>query len=90
MRILRLTSYFEPEQMSSSHLEHDRFECYAENGIYTSVITPWPTRGISKEVREKARKHEILYGGFTKSGVSECFKRVEILSSVPCDIVFVG
>ena len=66
MRILRLTSYFEPEQMSSSHLEHDRFECYAENGIYTSVITPWPTRGISKEVREKVRKREILYGGFTQ------------------------
>ena len=65
MKILILPGYFEPEQMSSSHLNHDRFQAFADSDINMLVCTPMPTRGISQEIRNeyKKRKHEFLYDG---------------------------
>ncbi len=65
MRILKLSPYFFPEQISSTHLTDDLHEAFEKNGFKIEVHTPIPTRGVSKEVREKYSKikHEKLYNG---------------------------
>ena len=65
MKILIMPPYFFPEQMASSHLDHDRFTAYSKNTIDVEVITPTPTRGISQEERKKYKdiKQETMYDG---------------------------
>ena len=60
--------YFFPEQMSSTHLDQDRFEAYSKNNIYVEVITPTPTRGIDLHTREKYKniKNETLFDGHVR------------------------
>lgn len=65
MRILSLSGYYYPEIVSSSYLRDNRNEALIEAGFYIVVFTPIPTRGITKEVREKYKqiKYESLYNG---------------------------
>ena len=58
MRILKLSGYFYPEQISSTHLSKDLNEAYLKEGFTFVNYVPTPTRGISEEVRKeyKTRK----------------------------------
>lgn len=56
MRILKLSPYCDPEQVSSSHLTTDLNEAFYEAGFTIENFVPTPTRGISKEVRDKYKK----------------------------------
>lgn len=53
MKILKLSSYYYPEKISSSHLTEDIEEESIKAGYEIVVICPRPTRGISNEVYEK-------------------------------------
>ena len=66
MNILRLNAYFDPEITAASHLMDDLYEGFSKNHIKCKIITPEPTRGISKEVRMqyKAKKKEKLYDNY--------------------------
>lgn len=68
MNILRFSSYFFPEQTSSSRLSSDSYKSYKQSGFVAHVYTPTPTRGISDEVRKKYSKikYEELYDGCVK------------------------
>ncbi len=65
MNILRLNAYFEPEITAATHLMNDLYEGFSKNKIKCCVITPEPTRGISKEIRKEYRKkrNEKLLNG---------------------------
>ena len=65
IKILQLSSYFVPEQVSSSHLSKDLTEGYINNGMVIENFVPMPTRGISAEVRKKYKKikYEEMYDG---------------------------
>lgn len=54
MKLLKLSSYYIPENVSSSHLSRDLEDAYLDAGFTIDVYCPTPTRGISAEVREKA------------------------------------
>lgn len=56
MKELRLSPYYDPEQISSSHLDEDLQRAYAAVGITTEIFCPTPTRGITPEVREQYKK----------------------------------
>lgn len=66
MKILKLSSYCYPEQISSSHLAKDMNEAYEKAGIFCEIHTPTPTRGIDEETRKKYKKikYEELNGGY--------------------------
>lgn len=49
MKVLKLTPYYAPERISSSHLTADMEDAYVEAGIVSEVYAPTPTRGISDE-----------------------------------------
>ena len=68
MNILRLSSYFPPEVVSSGHLTEDLYEGFENNDIYCICYAPQPTRGVSEEVYKeyKNRKYEELYNGHVK------------------------
>ena len=68
MKILRTPAYFYPELVSSSHLENDRLEAFAKEGIEVIVYTTTPTRGIDEETYKKFKNihYEELYGGYVK------------------------
>lgn len=67
MVLLTLTSYFFPENISSSHLNDNLNEAYASSDIKQIVVTPSPCRGISedlrKEYKKKEHKHEFYLDG---------------------------
>ncbi len=56
MKILKLSSYYLPEQISSTHLTKDLEDAYIAAGFEYDIYVPTPTRGISKEVRKKYKK----------------------------------
>ncbi len=56
MKILRLSPYYAPERISSTHLTEDLEAAYAERGYITEIFVPTPTRGITQEEWEKYRK----------------------------------
>ena len=56
MRMLKLSPYCEPEQVSSSHLSRDLREAYMKAGFTSVNYVPTPTRGVSDEVRAKYKK----------------------------------
>ena len=68
MKILRLPSYFEPENAASSYLWENLSEAFAKEGMDMQVFVPFPTRGISRGVRDsfRGREREILYDGHLK------------------------
>ena len=65
LKILKLSPYFFPEQLSSTHLTNDLNEAFEKNKIKIEAYVPTPTRGISKEVRKiySQKRHEKLYNG---------------------------
>jgi len=67
MRILSLRSYCYPEVIASSHLTDDLMEAYMAEGDITIVAyAPYPTRGVTDEVRKEystTKRHEILDDG---------------------------
>ncbi len=65
MKILKLSSYYVPEQISSSHLSKDLEDAYLNAGFTIDVFCPTPTRGITKEIRKKYKriKHEEMRDG---------------------------
>lgn len=65
MKILRCTAYYEPELFSSSHLNADLEIAFAEAGITAEVITPMPTRGVSRSdrARYKHQKYQTKLDG---------------------------
>ena len=65
MKILRLGTYYYPETTAASHLVDDLFQGMVEANMELSIYVPFPSRGISNEVRNayKNRKKEILYDG---------------------------
>ncbi len=56
MKILKLSPYYYPEQVSSSHLSDDLEEALVKEGIDIEIYAPIPTRGISDETRKKYKK----------------------------------
>ncbi len=68
MKILKLSPYCFPEQISSSHLTNDLYEAFQKSGIETEIYCPTPTRGIDEETREKYKriKYEERYNGTVK------------------------
>ena len=56
MKLLKLSAYCDPEQVSSSHLTKDLQAAYLAAGFTIENFVPTPTRGVSKEVREKYKK----------------------------------
>ena len=65
MKILKLSSYYIPENISSSHLSRDLENAYLNEGFTIEIYCPTPTRGISDEVRKQYihKKYEELYDG---------------------------
>ena len=65
MKILKMSAYFEPEQVSSSHLTKDLTAAYIKAGFTIENYVPTPTRGVSGEVRAKYKKikYEELENG---------------------------
>ena len=65
MRILFLPAYCYPEHAASDHLGRNRNQAFADEGFYTIVYVPTPTRGVSDEVRKeyKKRKLDYMYDG---------------------------
>lgn len=56
MKVLKLSSYYAPERISSSHLTVDMEEAYIKAGITTEVYAPTPCRGVSQEERNTYKK----------------------------------
>ena len=56
LRILFFNAYFYPENFSFSHLEQDILEELVAAGHEVYVITPTPTRGVTKEIAKKYKK----------------------------------
>lgn len=65
MKLLILTSYWEPERVASSYLTDNLNEAFAAADMETVVYAPMPTRGVSDEVRAayRHRERETLAGG---------------------------
>ena len=65
MKILELPAYFYPERMSSSHLDDQLREAFAQAGIDMAIYCPTPTRNITAEERRKyqKKKEEQMYDG---------------------------
>ena len=68
MKILRLPSYFYPEQVSSSHLSLDLYNAYKEEGFVTELYVPTPSRGVDDNTRKKYSKikYEEMYDSSVK------------------------
>lgn len=56
IKILKMPAYYDPEQISSSHLSKDLSEAYIAAGFVTENYVPTPTRGIDKATRKKYKK----------------------------------
>ena len=56
MKILKLSSYCFPEEVSSSHLSKDLEEAYMKAGFTIENFVPTPTRGVNDEVRAEYKK----------------------------------
>lgn len=65
MRVLKLSAYYKPERISSSHLTADVEEALIAAGITTEIYAPSPTRGITDQERKtyKHIRHEELQDG---------------------------
>ncbi len=56
MKILKMSAYYAPEQISSSHLTEDLNKAYMQAGFIIENYVPTPTRGVSDEVRRRYKK----------------------------------
>lgn len=64
-KVLVLTSYFYPEQVSNSYLTDNLFSAIVNGGDDLVVFTPAPSRGIDDTIRKeyKRKKKELFYDG---------------------------
>ncbi|MDF3001168.1 MAG: hypothetical protein K0Q48_1287, partial [Bacillota bacterium] len=53
MRITMIVPYFKPEITASVHLFDDLARDFADSGAEVTVITGYPFRGTSREIRER-------------------------------------
>jgi glycosyltransferase involved in cell wall biosynthesis len=65
MKILLLPAYYYPEPAASIYLSINRNEDFIKAGFDIEMFVPMPTRGITKEQRNRYKKNktEYLYGG---------------------------
>lgn len=56
MNILFLSPYFSPESVASSHLIQNLREALVSENFELELYAPTPTRGVSRELREKYKK----------------------------------
>lgn len=65
MKLLLLPAYFTPELVSDTPLDDARYEAFAKSGMDMTLFTPLPTRGVSKQDKDKYRgiKEEKMYDG---------------------------
>lgn len=65
MRILNPTAYYEPEQVSSSHIAKNRNDAFINAGFDLRIVTPTPSRGLDDNtIKEYAKRNkEVLEGG---------------------------
>ena len=65
MKVLELPAYFQPESMSSAHLDENLRQAIVDAGMELVIYCPTPTRGITPDIRKeyKTRKQDILNGG---------------------------
>lgn len=65
MKILRISSYFYPEDIASSYLGQNTRERFAKEGIEMAIYVPVPSRGITDEQREyyKVHRNESFHDG---------------------------
>ena len=68
IKILKLSPYYYPEHVSSSHLSDDLEEALISAGADIEIYAPRPTRGINDEIRKKYKKikYEELNQGHIK------------------------
>ena len=59
MKILKLSPYYYPERISSSHLTEDMEEAFANAGFEIEVYSPTPTRGITEEVYREYKNKPV-------------------------------
>ena len=59
LKLIYFVQYFYPEKTSGRNLVLDLIEGFAKNGWDVHVYTPTPTRGVTKEVRQKYKKIKI-------------------------------
>lgn len=66
MRILRLRTYFYPENVSASAMNEDIENEFVRRKIFSINYAPMPSRGISDEIREeyKKKKYEEFKDGY--------------------------
>lgn len=67
MNILFLSPYFSPESVASSHIIQNLREALVNENFKLKLFAPTPTRGVSREIREKYKKvkyEEQLNGKF--------------------------
>ena len=72
MKILKMSAYYAPERISSSHLTADLTRAYLAAGFTIENYVPTPTRGVSKEVRAKYKKIKYVSTGATRTAT--CLK----------------
>ena len=56
MKLIKLSSYYAPENISSSHLSRDLEDAYLAADMTIEVHCPTPTRGVSAQVRKQYKK----------------------------------
>ena len=56
IKMLKMSPYSYPEQVSSSQLSKDLNDAYSQEDIVIENYVPTPSRGISREVRRKFKK----------------------------------
>lgn len=68
MNILFLDAYYEPETIAYTHLERDLIEGLISRDHKIWIVTPTPTRGLSKETKMiyKKKQRELKYDGRVK------------------------
>ncbi|MBQ7850715.1 MAG: glycosyltransferase family 4 protein [Clostridia bacterium] len=65
MRMLMMSPYYPPEQISSSRMDRELDDAFLEAGFTLVNHVPMPTRGVSSEVRRayRSRRRETLADG---------------------------
>ena len=68
MNIIKIGSYFYPENVASSYLGDNEREAYAKAGMEMVIYVPVPSRGISDEQRSYYKEHrnDSMYDGHVK------------------------
>lgn len=87
MKILRLSGYFYPEQVASSHLIDDFEEAFEKEGFLSDVYVPVPSRNVDKSLKEKyqnmlyeerrggiIRAHRFLLSNENKGAISRAIR----------------